>query len=137
MTTPIPLKPMVWDSFGDEHVCGEYEVGKTFSGEWLLRRAFGLDGFADIASDQGRFHPTLAAAQAAAEADRAARIAAELDPARLTQWAAGVLLADAMACLQLGETVTDGEAAMLRFMDTLDRACVINALQVLAGEAGQ
>jgi hypothetical protein len=122
---PIPLRPMVWHPWEHGIARANSALGEYCCWPGHFRPPGQMRG---IPADDP---------QAAAEAHYVAVFNAWIDPARLKQWAAGVLLADAMACLQLGENVTDGEAAMLRFMDTLDKACVINALQVLAGKVGQ
>ena len=94
---PIPLKPMVWLARANGWAAGSYDIARQENG-WRLYGPIKDHPYGLIrASAESKDHPTLAAAQAAAEADEASSIAARLDPARLTQWAAGVLLASRFA----------------------------------------
>jgi hypothetical protein len=75
--------------------------------------------------------------QAAAEAHYVAAFNAWMGPARLTQWAAGVLLA-AMDCEPTKENTLMWAAVSTAMDDAPDRwVAFAAALRALAGEAGQ
>jgi hypothetical protein len=123
---PIPLRPMVWQPW--EH--GIARANSAFGEYYCWPGYFRPPGQqAGIPADDP---------QAAAEADRSARIAAELDPARLTQWAAGVLLAEMMKAPQELATVRRWERAFREMHgDSGEWFGVAGFLRALAGEAGQ
>jgi hypothetical protein len=103
---PIPLRQMVWLARANGWAAGSYDIARQENG-WRLYGPIKDHPYGLIrASAESKDHPTLAASQAAAEADRAARIAAELDPARLVQWAAGVpeiaALIEAVQAMRIG-----------------------------------
>jgi hypothetical protein len=141
---PIPLLPMLWLARANGWAAGSYDIARQENG-WRLYGPIKDHPYGLIrASAESKDHPTLAAAQAAAEADRAARIAAELDPARLVQWAAGVpeiaALIEAVGrfhrLMQTQMRTADYHAEGCKCIRCAEDA-MFAALRALAGEAGQ
>lgn len=113
----VAVKPLEWVDFADRGAKAQawndanYMIQKWSDGRWEISASY--PGYSTSIYGMDRFHPTLEAAKAAAQADYEARIMAELDVQAVTVQDAARVVADGLADGEVWRVAVNGAAAIL------------------------